>query len=176
MVQATAIDADTFEAAWAEHRGRRYGYGWNGALFALYAVLMLAFWGYWTVELLAKGFAMDLAIVGGVFLGLTLFILVSTAYWNFVRRTSGVVCAPDRLLWRYGRDIYAVPWDDLTIDRLGLSEVRGQNDSWVLHVLGRPLPLFGPHVKLKNLELFLAMALMSLEDSGPKSAGTENTQ
>mgnify|MGYP001598165063 CR=1 FL=1 len=172
MEHPDPIPAETFRAAWAAEPARRYGYGLNPRVFWLYAVLVSAFWTTWGVQVARDGFDAGLVFVGIVFTAVSLWVAVLVTTWLMIRARSGVVCARDRLIWRYANRCFAVPWQELDVDRLGLVDRMPEEDRWTLRILNQPLPLIGPHLRLKNLDIFLTMVLLTLEENG-RLAGPE---
>ncbi len=160
------ISLSEFEQAWTAHRERRYGYALNRPLFALYTVLLGGFWAFWAYKLAVVGIDEQLSVIAVLFGIVSLFTVANAVWWSFVGRSSGIVCLSDRLIWRFGKEAWSVPWTAIDFDRLGIAEASQRQDEYTLRVAGIPLVLFRPHLRLVNFETFLAMTFMALKEHG----------
>lgn len=164
-----SIDAQEFLTAWKDAGpDQKFGYELNKGLMILYGVLLTLFWGYWFITVLSGGLDVALGVIGGVFVAVSAWVFWTTIYWRHFARESGVLCEDSRLLWRQGTSAWAAEWKDLNLDSLGLVDVDLAERKYehFMRVGEQKLALYRPHVRMRDMELFMGTVLIQLKNNG----------
>jgi len=166
-----------FEATWQQSEVR-FPYALNRGLLILYGGLLTGFWAYWAVSVVNGGLDLVLGIIGAIFGAVSVFVVGNIMYWRHFARFSGAICTENDLIWRQGNLVCRVPWNEVDFDALGLTDFdpNTQKYEYFWNVGGKKLYLYRAHVRMRSMEIFMAVALKALKDHGrtpddPKERG-----
>ncbi|MFT7621727.1 MAG: hypothetical protein ACI9WU_000892 [Myxococcota bacterium] len=164
----TTPESSEFEQAFEAAGDAGFVYQLNRGLLGLYGGLLGAFWLYFLIVVLRDGFDLGLTIVGIILGGVTSFVLFNLLYWKRFVRVSGVVSTDDRILWRHGEKLFAVAWQDIDFDDMGLTDASLGDRKYehFLNLGGAKLYLFRPHIRMRGMETFLGSLLIHLKEKG----------
>lgn len=166
MTAGTMTTKD-FEATW-QVSDIRFPYALNRGLLLLYGGLLAGFWSYWAVSVLNGGLDLVLGILGGIFACVSMFVIFNVMYWRHFARFSGTICTDDALLWRQGNNAWILQWSEIVWDDLGLTDFdqKTQKYEYFWRVGGKKLYLYRAHVRMRSMEVFMAVALKALKEAG----------